>query len=328
MAATRTTLRAPAILCSLLLLAGCGGEAGGDGPSGSVTIDGSSTVQPVSAAMAEDFQIANRGTRVTVGTSGTGGGFEKFCGGETDISNASREITPGEAEACEANGIEYLELPVAGDGVTVVAHPENDWAQCLTVDELRRVWQPGSTIESWSDIRDGFPDVELELYGPDTDSGTFDYFTEAIVGEADASRSDYTASADDNVLVIGVEGDRASLGYFGFAYYEQNRDRLKALAVDAGDGCVEPTRETIESGEYAPLSRPLFIYVSRSALERPVVDAFVRFYLDNATEIVPQVGYVPLPAERYDEVRERLPAPPAAGASGAGTGEGTESDGA
>jgi phosphate transport system substrate-binding protein len=216
-------------------------------------------------------------------------------------------IAEDDAESCAADGIEYLELPVADDGMTVVVNPENDWAQCLTVDELRRVWQPGSTIQNWSQIRDGFPDAALELYGPDTDSGTFDYFTEAIVGEEDASRSDYTASTDDNVLVIGVEGDRTSLGYFGYAYYEQNTDRVKALEIDNGDGCVAPTRETVESGDYAPLSRPLFIYVKRSALERPVVEAFVRFYLESAREIVPQVGYVPLPEGRYTEVLGRLP---------------------
>lgn len=273
----------------------CGGEgAGGDGLSGMVAIDGSSTVFPISEAMAEEFQIANRGVRVTVGISGTGGGFKKFCGGETDISDASRPIKVSERELCAENGIEPIELTVAWDGLTVVANPANQWAACMTVDELKRIWQPGSSIQKWTEVRSEWPDQEIKLYGPDTDSGSFDYFTEAIVGEEDASRSDYTASADDNVLVIGVEGDEGALGYFGFAYYEESSDKLSAVAIDDGNGCVAPTRESIKSGEYAPLSRPMFIYVRRDALERPEVRAFVDFYLTNATALVPEVGYVPL----------------------------------
>jgi phosphate transport system substrate-binding protein len=272
-----------------------------------VTLDGSSTVFPISEAMAEEFQIANPGVRVTVGISGTGGGFKKFCGGETDISDASRPIKESERELCAENGIVPIEVPVAWDGLTVVINPENDWAACMTVDELKRVWQPGSTVSRWSDVRDGWPDMEIKLYGPGTDSGTFDYFTEAIVGEEDASRPDYTASEDDNVLVVGVEGDREALGYFGFAYYEENQARLNSVAIDNGSGCVAPTRETIESGEYAPLSRPMFIYLSSSALERPEVRAFVEFYLGNATALVPEVGYVPLGGGRYDELLADLP---------------------
>lgn len=298
-------------LLALSVLAGCGG-AGGDagGLSGTIETDGSSTVFPVTQAMAEEFQIANPGVRVTVGVSGTGGGFEKFCNGETEVSNASRPIRDSERERCAENGLEPIELTVAWDGLTVVVNPANDWATCMTVDELRRLWQPGSTIQSWSEIRDAWPDREIVLYGPDTDSGTFDYFTEAIVGEADASRADYTASADDNVLVLGVSGDETALGYFGYAYYEQNQDKLKALEVDGGNGCVGPTRSTVEDGSYTPLSRPLFIYVRPDALERPEVRAFIEFYLENGESLVPETGYVPLSAADYQEELARLPAAP------------------
>jgi len=296
----------------LLPLAACGG--GGDASddpyalTGMVTIDGSSTVFPISEAMAEEFQIANPGVRVTVGISGTGGGFKKFCGGETDISDASRPIKETEIELCRENGIAPIEIPVAWDGLTVVRNPANDWATCMTVDELKRVWQPGSSITRWNQVRPEWPDEEIKLYGPDTDSGTFDYFTEAVVGEEDASRDDYTASADDNVLVVGVEGDAGSLGYFGFAYYEESSDRLGAVAVDNGNGCVAPSREAIENGTYAPLSRPMFIYVKPDALAKPQVRAFVDFYLNNARVLVPEVGYVPLANEKYEELLGGLPA--------------------
>lgn len=286
-------------------LAGCGGGEGG--PQGSVAIDGSSTVYPVTEAVLEEFSASHRNIRVTAGAKGTGGGFARFCRGETDINDASRPITEGEQKLCEKNGVEYAEIPIAYDGVTVAVNSENDWAQCITVEELRRIWQPESTIQQWSQVRDEWPDRELVLYGPDTDSGTFDYFTATVVGEENASRSDYTASADDNVLVRGVRGDVGSLGYFGFAYYIENRDELRALAVDGGSGCVEPTRETIESGEYSPLSRPMFIYVKRSALQRDAVAQFVRYYLNNAPALVPDVGYVPLSKERYDKlIRKHL----------------------
>lgn len=308
---TRKLIRTLFVLAPLALVAGCGGggeQAGGEaGLSGMVAIDGSSTVFPISEAMAEEFQIANPGVRVTVGISGTGGGFKKFCGGETDISDASRPIKQSEMDLCAENGIEAIEIPVAWDGVTVVRNPANDWATCMTVDELARLWQPGSTIERWNQIRPDWPDEEIVLYGPDTDSGTFDYFTDAIVGEEDASRDDYTASADDNVLVVGVEGDAGSIGYFGFAYYEESSDRLGAVAVDNGNGCVGPSRETIENGTYAPLSRPMFIYVKPDALAKPQVRAFVDFYLNNATLLVPEVGYVPLASEKYEELLGGLP---------------------
>jgi phosphate transport system substrate-binding protein len=295
----------------LLAAAACGGgeqAAEEAGLSGMVAIDGSSTVFPISEAMAEEFQIANAGVRVTVGISGTGGGFKKFCAGETDISDASRPIKQSEIDLCAENGIEPIEIPVAWDGLTVVRNPANDWATCMTVHELARLWQPGSTVERWNQIRSDWPDEEIVLYGPDTDSGTFDYFTEAIVGEEDASRDDYTASADDNVLVVGVEGDAGSIGYFGFAYYEESSDRLGSVAIDNGGGCVPPSRETIENGTYAPLSRPIFIYVKPDALAKPQVRAFVEFYLDNATALVPEVGYVPLAGERYEELLGGLPA--------------------
>lgn len=305
MDAKKLTRRALVLTPLVLLVAGCGGgERSGDeaGLGGMVAIDGSSTVFPISEAMAEEFQIANPGVRVIVGISGTGGGFKKFCSGETDISDASRPIKQSEMDTCAENDIEAIEIPVAWDGLTVVRNPANDWATCMTVDELARVWQPGSTIQRWSQIRPDWPDEEIVLYGPDTDSGTFDYFTAAIVGEEDASRDDYTASADDNVLVVGVEGDVGSLGYFGFAYYEESSDRLGVVAVDDGNGCVAPSRESIENGTYAPLSRPMFIYVKPDALAKPQVRAFVEFYLNNAMVLVPEVGYVPLAAERYEAI--------------------------
>ncbi len=271
---------------------GAGGGDGG-GLSGAVVGDGSSTVFPITQAVAEEFTAENPNVEVSVGISGTGGGFEKFCAGETDLQDASRPIEQEEVDACAENGVEYVELKVALDGLSVVVNPANDWAACLTVDQLRAIWEPGSRIDDWSEIPDaGFPSRPLTLYGPGTDSGTFDYFTDAIVGEEGASRSDYTASEDDNVLVQGVAGDENALGYFGYAYYEQNRDALRAVAVDGGQGCVEPTTETVESGAYAPLSRPLFVYVSKAALAKPQVVEFIDFYLEVAPDLVPQVGYV------------------------------------
>ncbi|HSJ31138.1 MAG TPA: PstS family phosphate ABC transporter substrate-binding protein [Longimicrobiales bacterium] len=285
-----------------LVLAGCGGErAGTDGElSGSIEIDGSSTVYPVSQAVAEEFMAENRGgVRVTVGVSGTGGGFRRFCAGETEISNASRAIKDDERALCEQAGVDPLELQVAIDGLAVTVHPENTMVQCLTVDELRRIWEPGSTLRQWSEVREGLPAQPLRLYGPGTNSGTFDYFTEAIMGEEDASRPDYSASEDDNVLVQGVGGDVNALGYFGYAYYIENQDKLRAIGVDNGNGCVEPTPETVTSGQYAPLSRPLFIYVDRNELARPEVAEFVRFYMETAAELVTEVGYVPMDAASY-----------------------------
>ncbi|HET9581950.1 MAG TPA: PstS family phosphate ABC transporter substrate-binding protein [Gemmatimonadota bacterium] len=316
------------VSAAILALAACGGPGGegaadGSALSGSVEVDGSSTVFPITEAVAEEFQRMHPGTRVTVGVSGTGGGFKRFCAGETDISDASRPIKDSEAGDCRRNGIETTELRVAWDGLSVVANPANDFADCLTVDELKRIWEPGSQVNNWSQIRQGFPDRQLILYGPGTDSGTFDYFTEAIVGEEDASRPDYTPSEDDNVLVQGVEGDPGSLGYFGFAYYEQNVERLKLLGVDGGSGCVRPSVETIESGEYAPLSRPLFIYVSDRGLAKPQVQAFVEFYLQEGAPLVREVGYIALRPDQYEAERAKIAgAGAAAPDTAAGTGPG------
>ena len=288
-------------IISLLAAAACGSGSSEGGLSGTIEIDGSSTVYPVSEAVAEEFHKLHTGVDVNVGISGTGGGFKRFTVGETDISNASRSIRSSEAEAAANNGIGYIELLVGTDGLSVVVSPKNDFAQCLTVEELKKIWEPGSTINNWSQVRAGFPDRPLRLYGADTDSGTFDYFTEEIVGEVQASRSDYTASADDNVLVQGIGGDRNALGYFGYAYYAENQDKVKPVAIDAGEGCVTPTAGTIESGEYKPLSRPLFIYVNRESLIKPEVRAFVEFYLTNARSLVREVGYVPLADSAYEE---------------------------
>jgi phosphate transport system substrate-binding protein len=275
-----------------------GGGADGKGLSGAINADGSSTVFPVTQAIAEEFSAVNDGVDVSVGTSGTGGGFEKFCAGETDISDASRPIDDAdEVPVCQQNGVEYVEIQVAIDGLSVMVNPENTFAECLTTEELAAVWGPDSTINNWKDVRAGFPDQPLTLYGAGTDSGTFDYFTDVINGEEGASRSDYTASEDDNVLVQGIAGDPNALGYFGYAYFEQNADKLKVLGVDSGSGCVTPNPETVASGEYTPLSRPLFIYVAKEASARPEVQAFVDFYLETMNQLVPDVGYIPVPED-------------------------------
>ncbi len=292
------------IVAGLIAVAACGGgdAPAGDGTavSGEIAIDGSSTVYPISEAVAEEYGLATDGAvRTTVGVSGTGGGFKRFCAGETAISNASRPIKESEIALCEQNGVAYTELTVAIDGLTVAVNPANTFVQCLTVEELRSIWEPGSTVNNWSQVRDGFPNEELVLYGPGTNSGTFDYFTEVIMDEAGASRGDYTASEDDNVLVQGVEGDPDALGYFGYAYYIENEGRMTPVAVDGGNGCVLPTDETVANGTYAPLSRPLMVYVNDAMLQQPHVAEFVRFYLENAAELVPQVGYVALEPARY-----------------------------
>jgi len=270
-----------------------------------IKIDGSSTVFPITEAMAEEFMKRNRGVNITVGISGTGGGFSKFCAGETDISNASRPIKQSEIDKCKAAGIEYIELPVAFDALTVVVNPRNNWVSSLTTAELKKIWEPGSTVNNWSQVRSGFPNRTMRLYGPGTDSGTFDYFTEAINGKAGDSRSDYTASEDDNVLVQGVSQDESALGYFGFAYYEENRNRLKAVAIDGGNGPVAPSRANVENNTYTPLSRPIFIYVSERAAQRPEVRQFVSFYLSNP-QLVDEVGYIRLPQEGYTLARGLL----------------------
>jgi phosphate transport system substrate-binding protein len=286
----------------IALAALCGtstARAGGDRLSGKVRVDGSSTVFPITEAVAEEFQMANRKVRVTVGISGTGGGFKKFCAGETDLNDASRPIKDKEIETAKKNGIDFVELPVAFDGISVLVNPENDFVDYLTVEELKKIWQPGSTVHKWSDVRPGWPDEPIRLYGPGTDSGTFDYFTKAINGREQACRPDFTASEDDNVLVQGIAGDRNALGFFGYAYYAENKDKLKVVPIDGGDGPVTPSVETINNGTYKPLSRPIFIYVSVEAAKRREVQAFVKFYLANAPVLVGEVGYVPLPAKIY-----------------------------
>jgi phosphate transport system substrate-binding protein len=304
------------LLIIAMLATACGGQGGDGGGSlgGSVTIDGSSTVFPIAEAVGEEFQLANPNVRVTVGFSGTGGGFERFCNDETDVTNASRPIDEGERAECEAAGIEFTEVAVAWDGLSVVVNPANDFVECLTTDELRRIWQPNSTVRTWRDVRAEWPAEAIRLYGPGTDSGTFDYFTEAINGETGASRPDYQASEDDNILVQGVSGDRYALAYFGYAYYTVSAANLKLVGVDGGSGCILPSDETIEDGTYAPLSRPLFMYVKHAALSRPEVRAYVDFLLREAGTLVPSTGYHALSPEEYQETLARIAE--AAGAAG------------
>lgn len=279
--------------------------------SGSVAIDGSSTVFPVTEAVAEEFRAVAPDVRVTVGVSGTGGGFQKFCSGETDISDASRPIKQEEIDACADAGIEYLPLRVGLDGLAVVTHPDTAFLECITMDELATLWSPESegSVQRWDQVRSSWPSTEITLFGPDTDSGTFDFFTEEVNGEGGASRADYTNSTDDNVLVTGIAGTEAASGYFGYAYYTENRDKLKVVAVDAGEGCVIPSDETVSGGSY-PLSRPLYIYVSTASLaEKPQVREFVRFFLsDAAIVLVSDVGYTPIAADELEESRAALEA--------------------
>ncbi|MDZ8106744.1 MAG: PstS family phosphate ABC transporter substrate-binding protein [Nostoc sp. DedQUE12a] len=283
--------------------------ATGSNLSGTVRVDGSSTVYPISEAMAEEFQKANPGVKVTVASSGTGGGFKKFCAGETDISNASRPIKPEEVELCKKGNIEYIELPIAYDGLSVVVSPQNNFVECLKVDELKKMWETGAQgkVTQWNQINPKFPAEKIGLYGPGTDSGTYDYFTQAIVGKEGESRGDYTASEDDNTLVQGVSADKGGLGFFGYAYYENNKDKLKLVAIDGGKGCVQPSAQTIGDGTYQPLSRPEFIYVKKSVATRPDVKAFVDFtYAPANQKLVTEVGYVPLPSDLLPEVQARF----------------------
>ncbi|MDZ8050235.1 MAG: PstS family phosphate ABC transporter substrate-binding protein [Aulosira sp. ZfuVER01] len=263
-----------------------------------IKVDGSSTVFPITEAAAEEFQKSQGGkVRVTVGVSGTGGGFKKFCRGETDISNASRPILQKEVADCKANGVRYVELPIAYDALTVVVNPQNTWAKNLTVAELKKIWEPGaqSKINNWSQVRSGFPNAPLKLFGPGANSGTFDYFTEAVVGKAKSSRGDFTASEDDNVLVQGISRDKNALGYFGYAYYAENSKKLKAVTING----VLPSEATVKNGTYTPLSRPLFIYVSSKSIDKPEVKQFVQFYLRNAAKFSKEVRYVSLPGSAY-----------------------------
>jgi phosphate transport system substrate-binding protein len=282
-------------------VAGTGGALPALAQQATVQIDGSSTVFPVTEAVAEEFQKSKKGAvKVTVGVSGTGGGFKKFCRGEIDVSNASRPILKKEMEECKAAGIKYIELPVAYDALTVVVNPSNP-IKSITVAELKKMWAPEAQnkVMKWSDVNPQWPNQPLRLFGPGADSGTFDYFTEAVNGKSKASRGDFTASEDDNVLVQGVSRDKNALGYFGFAYYVENQGKLKAVAIDGGKGPVTPSEKTVEDGSYAPLSRPIFIYISEKSLAKPAVREFVDFYLKNASELVKEVRYVPLPAAAY-----------------------------
>jgi phosphate transport system substrate-binding protein len=291
-------------LLAAALAAGCGD----DGGSQTILADGSSTVGPFTTRAAENFKEQSTDIEVTVGISGTGGGFERFCAGETDLSNASRPIEDDEESLCAGEGIEYVELPVANDALTVVVNSENAWATCLTVEQLKAIWEPGSTVDSWQDLDPSFPDEPLRLYGPGTDSGTFDYFTDVIVGEEGASRTDYQASEDDNVIIQGVKGDKGALGYFGFSYYEQNQDTVKAVAVDNGSGCVAPSVATAQDGTYAPLSRPLFVYAKTSSLERTEVAEFLNYLIDNGAEIAEQADFVPLTSAQLAAAKAKLAA--------------------
>ena len=274
-----------------------------------IQIDGSSTVFPITEAVAEEFQKAKKGkVKVTVGIAGTGGGFKKFCRGETDISDASRPILKQEMGACKGAGVEYFELPIAYDALTVIVNPKNDWVKVLTVPDLKKMWEPSAQgkVTNWNQVRSEWPNAPLKLFGPGADSGTFDYFTEAIVGKAKSSRGDFTASEDDNVLVQGIINDRNALGYFGFSYYVENQNKLKAVPIDTGKGPVTPSPKTVEDGTYQPLSRPIFIYVSKKAMDKPEVKEFVEFYLKNAPLLVKQVKYVPLPQSVYTTGSEHL----------------------
>ena len=306
------------VLAGALALSACGGQeaesgsTGTDGAaalSGSIASDGSSTVGPLTSAAAELFMGENSGVQITVGTSGTGGGFKKFCEGQTQLSNASRPIKDEEKAACEANGIEYQEVIVANDAMTVVVNKENTFAKCLTVQELNTMWAPEAAgkIMTWNQVNPAFPAENLKLYGPGTDSGTFDYFTDEINGEEGASRTDYEPSEDDNIIVQGVSGDKNALGYFGFTFFEENADKLNAVEIDNGEGCVAPSSETARDGSYAPLARPLFVYVDKKAFaSNPALNSFMNFYIENDTAIAEAAKYIPLSDEQKKTAQDEL----------------------
>lgn len=273
---------------------------------GKVIIDGSSTVFPITEAIAEEYRNEEPRVRVIVGVSGTGGGFKKFIAGSIDINDASRTIKDKEIKKAKKVGISYFEIPVAYDGITVVINKENTWATSITVKELNKIWKSGSTVKTWKDVRESWPDKKIKLYGPGTDSGTFDYFTKAINGKSHSSRANYTMSEDDNVLVTGVKSNKYAMGYFGYSYYKENKDKLKALPIDSINGIVSPTVKTINDGSYHPLSRPIFIYVSRNSLKKLQVKSFVSFYMKKAAEIVEEVGYVPLSKNDYKKSLDQV----------------------
>jgi phosphate transport system substrate-binding protein len=324
-------VRAAALLAALLALlalplTGCGRERPSDEPAaaepsdedplggfeeealgGRIQVDGSSTVAPLMTLTAERFRREEPKVRVSVGVSGTGGGFERFCRGETDLSNASRPIKDEERQLCEKNRVPFFPIQVANDGISVVVNRANTWAECLTVDQLKKIWEPRSKVKSWKDVDPSFPDEKLSLYGAGTDSGTFDYFTDAIVGEEGSSRSDYTPSEDDNVTVRGVSGEKGALGYFGLSYYLENENRVKALSIDGGDGCVKPSVETVQDGSYKPLSRSLFVYVNEDALaEKEPVEPFLKFLLDNEPRLARGAKFVPMTQPQLDRARTAL----------------------
>ncbi len=318
-------LSSTVLVTSCLALGACGGTPAGmpgdgkakqgeqkPGEPGAIAVDGSSTVYPITEAVAEEFKKTGKG-RVTIGVSGTGGGFKKFCKGETAVTGASRPIKPTEVELCKGNKIEYIELPVAYDGLAVVVNPQNDWVDHMTVPELKKLWEPEAQekITKWSDIREGWPEEQIKLFGAGVDSGTYDYFTKAIVGKEHASRGDFTSSEDDNILVQGISADKLALGFFGFAYYSENQGKLKIVPIedgkaDNGDGPIAPSLETVGNGTYQPLSRPIFIYVSKAAAERTEVKDFVEFYIQQGAALSKEVGYIPLPAKAYELVQKRF----------------------
>jgi phosphate transport system substrate-binding protein len=306
-----------AVVVAGLALAGCGGgesaESGQAGEaaeqvSGAIVIDGSSTVEPLSSAAAELFMGENPDTNVTVGTSGTGGGFEKFCAGETDVSDASRPISEEEKAKCAQNNIQFSQLTVANDALSVVVNPQNNWATCLTVDQLKAIWEPNSQVKTWNQVDPAFPNEPLQLFGAGSDSGTFDYFTQAINGEEGASRTDYNPAEDDNVTIQGVAGSKGAMGYFGYSYLEENTDKVKGLEVNGGGGCVAPSPETAQNGSYTPLSRELFIYVSDAALKKPQVVKFADFYLEQNQQIVEAAKFIPLTEEQLTTAKNELAA--------------------
>jgi len=291
------------IFIILIMIFGCSTDenTSDSALSGTIEIDGSSTVFPISVAAAEIFRETHPNVQIPVGISGTGGGMKRFIVGETAISNASRPIKEKEADVAKENQVKFIELEIAFDGLSVVVNKENDWVTCLTTEELKKIWDVGSTVNNWNQVRSSFPDVEMNLYGPGTDSGTFDYFTDVINGEEGKTRSDYTPSEDDNVLVMGVSGDKGSIGYFGYAYYIENSSNLKLLSIDNGNGCILPSEETINQGTYSPLSRAMYIYVNTSELEKVEVYEFVKFYLENGEMLATEGGYVSLPNSNYEE---------------------------
>ena len=314
---------APSVLGAIILslaLAGCGEAApavqSGASSSGTmdlvgdINVDGSSTVFPITEAVAEEFgNLTNKQVRVTVGVSGTGGGFKKFCNGETQVSDASRPIKASEVSLCQEGGVEYIEIPVAIDGLTVIVNQGNDFARCMTIEELDKMWGPEAeeTVTKWSQVRDGWPEEDMDMYAPGVDSGTFDYFTDTVSGESGASRGDFTASEDDNLIIQGVSGEKNGVGYLGYSYYVENAGKLKAVEIDGGDGCVAPTDATINQGTYSPLSRPLFIYVRKDAANEPHIAEFIRYYLsEEGQKLAAEVGYIPFPQAVYDLARAKF----------------------